>query len=74
VLNSGRILLTRISRKIVRKNYFGKSSYEYVTLWLYLPKKYHSILQPFIDQELKMTIRKANGKLQITLIPKELKP
>jgi hypothetical protein len=62
--------LTKICRKIVRKNYYGKSSYEYVTLWLYLPKKYHFILQPFVDQELKMTIKKANGKLQITLTPK----
>jgi hypothetical protein len=63
--------LTRISRKFIRKNYHGKANYEYVTLWLYIPKKFHELLQPHTDQELEMDMQKRNGKILIELTLKK---
>jgi hypothetical protein len=66
--------LARICRKVVRKRYYEKSSYEYVTLWLYLPRRLHEILEPYINQKLDIYAEKRNGKLQLTLDPKPSKP
>jgi len=62
--------LTRICRKVVRAKYYSKSKYEYVTLWLYLPKKYHKTLKPYVGEDLDVTVQRRNGKIHITLIPK----
>ena len=66
----GWIILTRICRRVSRTKYYGKSSYEYVTLWLYLPKKFHETLKPHVNQELNISVKKRNGKIHITLAPK----
>ncbi|MHC1589333.1 MAG: hypothetical protein ACXQTQ_00030 [Candidatus Hecatellaceae archaeon] len=61
--------MTRICRKIVRSKYYSKSNYEYVTLWLYIPKKHHEKFKEYIGENLKMMVHKADGKIQITLTP-----
>jgi len=66
--------LARICRKVAHKRYYHKSSYEYVTLWLYLPKRFHEILEPYINQKLEIHIQGRNGKLHITLSPRQIKP
>lgn len=66
-MTKGRAHMTRICTRVTKKTYYDKSTYEYVTYWLYLPKRFHKIIEPYIDRELEITIRKINGKLQITL-------
>jgi len=63
--------LTRISRKVIRKNYHGKANYESTTLWLYIPKRFHELLQPHTNQELDMDMHKENGKILIELTPRK---
>jgi len=62
--------LTRICRRVSKTNYYGKSSYEYVTLWLYLPKRFHETLKDYVGQDLRISVEKRNGKIQIILSPK----
>ena len=64
--------MTRISRKCIRKNYYGKANYEYVSLWLYIPKKFHELLKPHINNELEISMQKKNGKILIALTPKKV--
>lgn len=66
--------MTKIYRKFIRKNYYGKANYEYVSLWLYIPKKFHALLKPHISQDFEVSIHKRNGKILITLTPKRLRP
>jgi hypothetical protein len=66
-MTKGHEFMTRICTRVTKKTYYDKSTYEYITYWLYLPKRFHKIIEPYIDHELEITIRKANGKLQITL-------
>lgn len=66
------IALTRIHRKFIRKNYYGKANYEYVSLWLYIPKKFHELLKTHIDSELEISMQKRNGKILIALTPKKV--
>jgi hypothetical protein len=64
--------LTRIHRKFIRKNYYGKANYEYVSLWLYIPKKFHELLKPHLSQEFEISMQKRNGKILIALTPKKV--
>lgn len=66
--------MTRIYRKLVRKNYYGKANYEYETLWLYIPKKFHKLLKPHINQEFEVSMQRRNGKILIALTPKKSRP
>jgi hypothetical protein len=70
-MTKSREFMTRICTRVTKKTYYDKSTYEYITYWLYLPKGFHKIIEPYIDRELEITIRKANGELHITL---KLKP
>jgi len=65
--------LTKICRKVTRTRYYSKSKYEYVTLWLYLPKKHHETVKPYIGQDLDIAVHRRDGKIQITLTPKHSK-
>lgn len=64
--------MTRICRKVVRKNYYGKAYYEYVTLSLYIPKRFHELLKPHLNQEFEVSMQKRNGKIHIALTPKKV--
>jgi len=66
--------LARICRKVAHKRYYHKSSYKYETLWLYLPKRFHEILEPYINQKLDIHVERRNGKLHITLSLGSLNP
>jgi len=66
--------LARICRRVVRISYYGKSSYEYDTRWLYLPKRFHDILKPYVNKDLDIYIQQRNGKILIVLALKQLKP
>ncbi|MEM3578448.1 MAG: hypothetical protein QXX51_08420 [Candidatus Bathyarchaeia archaeon] len=62
--------MARIHKKIIRKNYYGKANYAYESLWLYIPKKFHNLLQSYMNSELEISIQKSNGKILIALTPK----
>ena len=64
------MVLVRIQRQIVHKRYYQKSSYEYVALRLYIPKRFHKIFEPYLAKDLDMTVRNRNGEIHITLAPK----
>ena len=66
--------MAKICRRVTRKSYYGKSEYEYVTLWLYLPKKYYEMLRPHVGVEMNITVHERNGQIQITLTPKPSTP
>lgn len=66
--------MARICRRVVRISYYSKSSYEYVTLWLYLPKRFHDILEPYVNQDLDIHLQQRNGKIHIVLAPMQSKP
>ena len=62
--------MTRICRRVSKTKYYGKSSYEYVSLWLYLPKRFHETLKDDVGQDLDISVEKKNGRIQIILSPK----
>lgn len=66
--------MARIFRRVVRISYYSKSSYEYETRWLYLPKRFHDILKPYVNQDLDIHVQQRNGKIHIVLAPKQSKP
>jgi len=61
--------LVRLNRRLVKKKYFGKSTYSYVVYSLNIPREFHELLQPFLEKDLRVDVQQEKGVLTITLTP-----
>lgn len=66
--------MVRIQKRFVKKRYYGKSVYQYAVYSLNIPKRFHELLQTFLDKDLDVDIQREGGRLTITLTPKLEKP
>jgi hypothetical protein len=61
--------MVKIQKRLVKKRYYGKAEYQYPVYSLNVPKKYHELVLPFLNQDLNLEVRREEGVLVITLIP-----
>jgi len=61
----------KITRKVTKKRYHGKRVYRYERLYLPIPKRFHGIIEPFLNNTLNIEVESKNGDLQIILHPRE---
>jgi hypothetical protein len=65
--------LVKIQTRISRKRYLNsKRTYEYGRMSLDIPKRFHEILRPFLDKDLRFDVRLENGRLEISLSPVDI--
>jgi len=62
--------MVRLHKRLVKKKYYGKSTYSYEVYSLNIPKEFHELLQPFLEKDLGVDVQQDRGKLAITLTPK----
>lgn len=65
--------LVKIRRKKSKKRYLGeKNVYEYEQLWVGIPAKFREVVEPFLDKELDMDVKKEDdSKVVIVLTSRE---
>jgi hypothetical protein len=64
--------LVRIQRKVSRKRYLkSKRTYEYERVSLHIPRKYHELIRPFLNQDFDVSITIEKGLIHITLTPQQ---
>jgi len=69
-LHGGSPELVRIQQRLSRKRYLNsKRVYEYERVSLNIPRKYHEIIKPFLEQDFDVNVTVENGSLVITLSP-----
>jgi hypothetical protein len=61
--------MVKIQKRLVKKRYYGKAEYKYPVYSLTIPKKYHEVVQAFLDEELEANIEHQTDTLTITLKP-----
>jgi len=66
--------MARIQRRLVKKRYYGKSVYQYPVYSFNIPKKFHELLEPFLDKNLQVDVEHKSGTLiiMLTLKPEKL--
>lgn len=66
-------MLMKIRRRKCRKRYLGKKGiYEYERLSVDLPAKFRDVVEPFLDQDLDMDVKKdGDNRVVIVLTPRE---
>ena len=62
-------VMVKIQKRLVKKNYYGKAEYKYPVYSLTIPKEYHDLLKPFLDENLQATVEHTADRLTITLKP-----
>jgi len=61
--------MVKIQKRLVKKRYYGKAEYHYPVYSLTIPKEFHDILQPFLDEDLEANVEHKTNTLTITLTP-----
>jgi hypothetical protein len=61
--------MVKIQKRLVKKRYYGKAEYQYPVYSLTIPKKYHDIIQQFLDENLEAKVEHKTNTLTITLTP-----
>ncbi|MCD6240451.1 hypothetical protein J7K27_02860 [Candidatus Bathyarchaeota archaeon] len=65
--------MVKIRRRLAKKKYLdGKYTYAYERFYIEIPKKYQDRVKWLLDKDLKMDIKKVNGKLLIVLSPRQI--
>lgn len=59
--------MARIQKRLVKKRYYGKAVYQYPVYSFNIPKKFHELLEPFLDEDLQVDVERGSGTLIITL-------
>jgi hypothetical protein len=60
--------LARFQVGTVRKSYMNKKRvYEYKRISLNVPRRFHKLVEPFLKEELQMTMTAEKGVITITL-------
>ena len=62
--------MVRLNKRLVKKKYYGKSTYCYEVYSLNIPKEFHELLQPFLEKDLRVDVQQTRGVLTITLAPR----
>jgi len=62
--------MVRIQKRLVKKRYYGKAEYQYPVYSLNIPKQYHKLIQPFLNQDLEANVEHKTNTLTIILTPK----
>jgi len=64
--------LVRIQRRVSRKRYLNsKRVYEYERVSLHIPRKYHELIKPFLNQDFDVSVAAEKGCIVITLTPQK---
>ncbi|HDQ07104.1 MAG TPA: hypothetical protein ENN36_10355 [Candidatus Bathyarchaeota archaeon] len=61
--------MVKIQKRLVKKRYYGKAEYQYPVYSLTIPKQYHDLLQPFLNEDLEANVEHTTSTLTITLTP-----
>jgi len=61
--------MVKIQKRLVKKRYYGKAEYRYPVYSLTIPKQFHDLLQPFLNEDLEANVEHKTDKLTITLTP-----
>lgn len=61
--------MVKIQKRFVKKRYYGKAEYKYPVYSLTIPKEFHDLLQPFLDEDLQANVEHKTNTLTITLKP-----
>ena len=61
--------MVKIQKRLVKKRYYGKAEYKYPVYSLTIPRQFHRILQPFLNEDLEANIEHKTNTLTITLKP-----
>lgn len=59
--------MVRIQKRLVKKRYYGKAMYQYPVYSFSIPKKFHELLQPFLEEELQADVESKSNTLIIML-------
>jgi len=64
--------LVRIQSRVSRKRYLhSKRTYEYERVSLHIPKKYHELIRPFLNQDFDVSVTAAKDIIIVTLTPQK---
>jgi len=71
-LHGGSPELVRIQRRVSRKRYLNsKRVYEYERVSLHIPRKYHELVKPFLEQDFDVSVAAEKDIIIITLTPQK---
>jgi len=71
-LHGGHPELVRIQRRVSRKRYLNsKRVYEYERVSLHIPRKYHELIKPFLNQDFDVSVAAEKDIIVITLTPQK---
>jgi len=62
--------MVKLQRRLVKKRYYGKSTYTYEVYSLNIPREFHELLKPFLEKDLRVEAQHERGALTITRTPK----
>ena len=69
-LHGGCSELVRIQRRVSRKRYLNsKRVYEYERISLHIPKRFHEIVKPFLNEDMDLRVAAEKDALIINLTP-----
>ena len=64
--------MVRIQRRVSKKHYLKtKRTYEYERLSIDIPRKYHALIKPFLNQDFDVSVAAEKGCIVITLTPQK---
>jgi hypothetical protein len=64
--------LVRIQRRVSRKRYLNsKRVYEYERVSLHIPRRYHELIKPFLNQDFGVSVAAEKDIIVITLTPQK---
>lgn len=64
----------RIYHRVSKQHYYKKGSYEFEQFAVPIPKEFHSLVKPFVGQDLEIIVKQplpAQEGLEIVLKPKK---
>ncbi|MFB0501437.1 MAG: hypothetical protein ACETVP_03115 [Candidatus Bathyarchaeia archaeon] len=71
VMVKGKVTI-RIERKVSKRRYLdGKRTYTYERFYVPIPKQFHDKIEPFLNKNLKLEVKPANGSLKIICTPEK---
>lgn len=67
-----KLSLVRYHRRVARKRYLNsKRIYGYERISLSIPRKFHEIIKPFLNQDFDVSVAAEKGIIVITLTPQK---
>jgi hypothetical protein len=62
--------MVRLQKRLARKRYLNsKRVYEYERISLHIPRKYHELIKPFLNQDFGVSVAAEKDIIVITLTP-----